>query len=200
MAELPGGAGHRSSTAHKWAPTLYFVIGQAGWFACVMSAADGAAWIGVAFAVVLVTLHVVRVARPVEELKLLAGVVVAGGIWESALVHSGLLIYPSGTVISGPRALLDSRALGAVCGAIQYDLRVAQATDGRRRVAWRDRGAVVVSGRSRAWGGAFRQTLGRHDSARARLGRPAAAADRAVAAMERGARPCLKPRPRLDCR
>jgi Protein of unknown function (DUF2878) len=101
MAELPGGAGHRSSTAHKWAPTLYFVIGQAGWFACVMSAADGAAWIGVAFAVVLVTLHVVRVARPVEELKLLAGVVVAGGIWESALVHSGLLIYPSGTVIQG---------------------------------------------------------------------------------------------------
>jgi hypothetical protein len=85
----------------KWTPSLYFVIGQAGWFARVLSAAKGVAWIGVALAIVLVTVHVLRVARPLDELKLMASMVLIGGIWESVLVLSGLLVYPYGTVFHG---------------------------------------------------------------------------------------------------
>jgi hypothetical protein len=89
----------RPSLAERAAPSLYFVIGQAGWFACVLSAARGAPWVGVAIAIVLVVLHVLRVPRPDSEVKLLAAVLVLGGIWESALVAAGLLQYPVGNVL-----------------------------------------------------------------------------------------------------
>jgi hypothetical protein len=85
----------------KWAPSLYFVIGQAVWFGCVISAARMAPWIGVVLVVALVALHVGCSARPREELKLVLCVIVLGGSWDSALVHFGLLAYPSGTVIAG---------------------------------------------------------------------------------------------------
>jgi Protein of unknown function (DUF2878) len=82
----------------KWTPSLYFFLGQIGWFTCVISAAKGAPWIGVALAVIFVTLHLLCVARPLEEIKLLASVLVIGGIWESALVFFGLLAYPGSSV------------------------------------------------------------------------------------------------------
>ena len=89
------------TAADKWAPSLYFVIGQACWFTCVISAARGAPWIGIMLTVVFVTIHVSRAARPFEELKLLASVVVLGGTWESALIAFGLLAYPSGMTLGG---------------------------------------------------------------------------------------------------
>jgi hypothetical protein len=78
----------------RWAPALYFVLGQAGWFACVMSAARGRGYLGIALVVVLIVLHLLRVERPLAEVKLLASVVVVGGVWDSALVRFGLLAYP----------------------------------------------------------------------------------------------------------
>ncbi len=83
----------------RWTPTLYFVIGQIGWFACVLSAAHGIAWVGVALTLLLIALHLRRAARPIEEIKLLACVVVMGAMWESALVFVGLLAYPGSTVV-----------------------------------------------------------------------------------------------------
>lgn len=85
----------------RWAPVIYFVLGQAGWFVCVISAARDSAWIGVALAAVLMTLHVVRVVRPREEIKLLAVVMLIGGVWESVVVRAGLLAYPHGTLAAG---------------------------------------------------------------------------------------------------
>jgi hypothetical protein len=78
----------------KWAPSIYFVFGQIGWFACVLGAARGMAWIGILVAVVLIVLHLLRVARPLQEIKLIATVVVIGGAWENMLVALGLLAYP----------------------------------------------------------------------------------------------------------
>jgi hypothetical protein len=85
----------------RWLPTIYFVLGQAGWFACVIGAAKGVAWIGVVVVVALVAVHLRRVARPLEEAKLIASVVVIGGTWESVLVFLGLLAYPTSTEIHG---------------------------------------------------------------------------------------------------
>lgn len=90
-----------SARTKSWAPAVYFLFGQAGWFGCVLSAARGAAWIGVTIALVLVAMHLFRVERPSQELKLVAAVVVMGGIWESTLVRLDLLAYPQGAVVQG---------------------------------------------------------------------------------------------------
>jgi hypothetical protein len=82
-------------------PSIYFIVGQAGWFACVISAAKGAQWIGVAFAIALIAVHLWRAVLPLEEAKLIASVIVIGGIWDSALVSFGLLAYPSSGTMSG---------------------------------------------------------------------------------------------------
>jgi hypothetical protein len=89
------------AAGRRWTPALYFVLGQVGWFACVLSAARNASWIGVASASALMTLHVIRVARPREEIKLLAVVMIIGGAWESLLVAAGLLSYPHGAMFPG---------------------------------------------------------------------------------------------------
>jgi hypothetical protein len=80
---------------------IYFLVGQAGWFACVIGAAKGAAWVGIVFAVALVILHLARVVRPLAEIKLLAAVLIISVIWESALVFFHLLAYPAGATILG---------------------------------------------------------------------------------------------------
>src|SRR5476651_1797674 len=91
----------RPSAIERWAPFVYFVIGQLGWFACVLSAARDVPWIGVAIAIVLVAVHLARVDRPLQEFKLLASVVLMGAVWESVPVATGLLEYPNGTVLPG---------------------------------------------------------------------------------------------------
>jgi hypothetical protein len=85
----------------KWTPAIYFILGQIGWFACVLGAARDAAWIGVAAVVVLAGLHLCIVARPLAELRLIASVMLLGGLWDSVLVRSGLLVYPQGLAIPG---------------------------------------------------------------------------------------------------
>ncbi len=87
------------SIYQKWAPLLYFVVGQAGWFACVLGAAHGWQWAGVALTLALVALHVLTSRRPIEELKLIACVVVIGGVWDSGMVFFGLLAYPGSSAI-----------------------------------------------------------------------------------------------------
>jgi len=66
-----------------------------------MSAARGQSWIGIAVVAVLIALHLVRVPRPLEEVKLLASVMLIGGLWDSGLVSAGLLTYPHGTLLEG---------------------------------------------------------------------------------------------------
>jgi hypothetical protein len=104
-----------SSVADKWLPAIYFVVGQIGWFASVLSAARGAPWTGIVVTVVFIVLHLLRAARPIDEFKLVATVTVIGGAWESVLVSLGLLDYPSGMVFPGltPDWLLGSWALFA---------------------------------------------------------------------------------------
>lgn len=91
----------RPSTVERWAPSVYFVIGQLGWFACVLSAAHDVPWMGAATTIVLVAVHLARVDRPLQEFKLLVSVVGVGAIWESVPVATGLLVYPNGTVVPG---------------------------------------------------------------------------------------------------
>jgi hypothetical protein len=103
------------TVADKWQPAIYFVVGQIGWFASVLSAAHGAPWIGIVVTLVFISAHLLRVAKPFEEFKLVATVTLIGAVWESVLVAGGLLDYPSGMVLPGlsPDWLLGSWALFA---------------------------------------------------------------------------------------
>ncbi|MGV7247181.1 DUF2878 family protein, partial [Caballeronia sp. M23-90] len=82
-SNIPDGPARRSAF-ERWAPTIYFIVGQFGWFACVLSAAHDVPWIGVAVTLVLVAVHLARVDRRVPELKLLASVIVIGTLSQTA--------------------------------------------------------------------------------------------------------------------
>jgi hypothetical protein len=77
----------------RWAPTIYFVLGQAGWFACVLGAAHHVAYWGIALVIVLIALHLLQAERARAEAQLVALVVLIGGTWETLQVHWGFLAY-----------------------------------------------------------------------------------------------------------
>jgi hypothetical protein len=74
---------------------------QAGWFACVLSAAHGLPWIGVTAAAVVVAWHVARAERPVSELRLVGAAAALGAMFETALVQSRWISFPGGMLVDG---------------------------------------------------------------------------------------------------
>lgn len=117
---------------------------QLGWFACVISAAQGHPWMGTALAAAIVAWHIWRAAQPQEELNLVLQVMLIGAIWDSMLVTLGWISYSSGTILPGaaPHWIIALWALfatslnlsmrwlkerlglaavmGAVCGPLSY--------------------------------------------------------------------------------
>ncbi|MGB8693514.1 MAG: DUF2878 domain-containing protein [Steroidobacteraceae bacterium] len=78
-----------------------FIAFQFGWFACVMGAARGWPLTGTAIGAVIVAWHIVRAARPREELKLIGVALLIGVLWDSALIAFGLTDFTSGTLLVG---------------------------------------------------------------------------------------------------
>ena len=76
-------------------------IFQAGWLCCVLAGANHLPWLGTASALLIVIWHVLRADNRQKELSLVLIVVGIGALWDSLLVYTGLLQYPSGTLISG---------------------------------------------------------------------------------------------------
>lgn len=82
-------------------PALNAVAFQVGWFACVLGAASGRPWLGLAATAVVVVLHLDRTERPGREALLLGLAALLGLAFDSALVTLGWLSYPNGMVIDG---------------------------------------------------------------------------------------------------
>ncbi|NIP18510.1 MAG: DUF2878 family protein [Xanthomonadales bacterium] len=78
-----------------------FAAFQVGWFSCVLGAANGMPMLGLAVSFGVVTLHLVSVPRPLPELKLVGIAVLMGLVFDSLLVASGWLRYPSGYFLAG---------------------------------------------------------------------------------------------------
>jgi len=74
---------------------------QAGWLACVLGAAHGMPWAGVAVAAAVVAWHAARARRPVQELKLVALAVLAGALFDSALAAGGWIVFAPDAAASG---------------------------------------------------------------------------------------------------
>jgi Protein of unknown function (DUF2878) len=87
------GAPREASSANV---IVNFMAFQIGWFACVLGAAWGRPWIGTAIAAAVVALHLWCVARPGQELRLIAAALAIGLAWDSLLMNLGLVTFQSG--------------------------------------------------------------------------------------------------------
>jgi hypothetical protein len=80
---------------------INIVAFQIGWFACVLGAANALPLLGPAVVAGAVALHLSRSSRPALEFALIMVAGALGAVWDSALVASGWIVYPSGTLITG---------------------------------------------------------------------------------------------------
>ncbi len=80
---------------------INFIVFQVGWFSCVLSAANGFPWLGLVVVGLIVVLHLKTADKPVHEAQLVALAVVLGFVFDSLLVSSGWVRYPSGMLLSG---------------------------------------------------------------------------------------------------
>jgi len=78
-----------------------FVVFQVGWFACVLGAANGLPWLGLLVVCFIVALHVRSADQPLHEMQLMVLAMVLGLVFDSLLVSSGWVRYPSGMLIPG---------------------------------------------------------------------------------------------------
>ena len=72
-----------------------FIGFQVGWFACVLGAANDKELLGMIIALGIVIYHVVAQADSINELKLVLVAVVIGLFWETWVLSSSILLYPS---------------------------------------------------------------------------------------------------------
>lgn len=80
---------------------VYVVLGQVGWFTCVLSAAKGDGWIGVALVAAMAAGHLCLDRRPLREAGFLVVVTVLGFGWESCVYRTGWIAYPNGVLVPG---------------------------------------------------------------------------------------------------
>jgi hypothetical protein len=80
---------------------LNVALFQAGWLACVLGAAHGLPWAGVAAAAGVVAWHLMRARRAAEELKLVALAVAVGALSDSALAASGWVEFAPAAAADG---------------------------------------------------------------------------------------------------
>lgn len=80
---------------------LNFVAFQIGWFACVLGAANALPLLGPAVVACVVMLHLSLSKQPAQEFALVAVAGGLGAVWDSILVASGWIAYPSGNWITG---------------------------------------------------------------------------------------------------
>jgi hypothetical protein len=76
------------------------VLFQAGWFACVLGAANGAPWIGLVAVGAIVAWHVGRARERGSELRLLLLALLVGALFETLLVQTGWLRFEAGAWIA----------------------------------------------------------------------------------------------------
>lgn len=66
---------------------------QAGWFACVLGAANQLPWLGVWFFAGFLIWHISQAKYAMQEIKLILAAIIIGGIYDQLMRHFGLLTY-----------------------------------------------------------------------------------------------------------
>ena len=110
---------------------------QAGWLACTLGTAHGLPWAGPVAAVAIIAWHLARARQAALELRLVLAAACGGLLFETALLQSGWIAYPGGSMGDlaplwmvalwalfatslnvSLRALRDRPLLAAVIGAV----------------------------------------------------------------------------------
>ena len=78
---------------------------QAGWFACILGAANGMPWIAAGASVAVVLLHLARARDAGPELKLLLAAALIGAIFENLLALMGWTGFAGGVLLPGSAPL-----------------------------------------------------------------------------------------------
>ena len=128
----------RLAASDGWRAALNVALYQAGWFACVLGAANGLPWVGGAAAVAIVVWHLATAPWPGREAALIGAAIVVGALFETLVVRAGWARYPTQPLVAGAapawmialwglfatmlnvalRAFRDRLALAALLGAI----------------------------------------------------------------------------------
>lgn len=80
----------------NWRLAINFVAFQVGWLSCVLGAAKGLPWLGLAVTSVVVALHLHWAERPAAEARLVSYALLMGVVLDGSLVASELLRYQAG--------------------------------------------------------------------------------------------------------
>lgn len=80
---------------------INYVTFQIGWFACVLSAANGRPVLGLLVALLVLGLHLALATRFWTEVKILLAGAAIGTAFDSLLLASGWVSYPNGEWIPG---------------------------------------------------------------------------------------------------
>jgi hypothetical protein len=75
---------------------INFVAFQLGWFACVLSAANNQPLLGIACALLLLSLHFSLSTQARRDLVLVSGIALIGSSWDSLLTWQQLMLFSSG--------------------------------------------------------------------------------------------------------
>ncbi|MCC6869148.1 MAG: DUF2878 domain-containing protein [Burkholderiales bacterium] len=91
-----------------------FVLFQLAWFACVIGAARGEPWIGIAAVALMVALALAVSTNRRADLRLIAVALLLGVAWDSLLARTGIVQYRSPRPLSGwaPRRVPLRRSAG----------------------------------------------------------------------------------------
>lgn len=74
---------------------------ELGWFACVWGAANGMPWLALVAVAITIWLHLVSTKRVSGEVRLILLAVAMGLVFDSFLMSTGWLKYPSGIFLPG---------------------------------------------------------------------------------------------------
>lgn len=80
---------------------INFALFQLAWFACVLGGANGLPAAGALAVGIAAAVHLKFCAHPRVELQLMLAIGLIGTAWDSLVVSTGLMAYPSGTFIDG---------------------------------------------------------------------------------------------------
>lgn len=80
----------------QYAAIVNFALFQLAWFACVLGAAQGHPWVGPLVVALVAGYHLLRAPQAGPELALLGAAAGLGLVFDSVLVATGWLAYPSG--------------------------------------------------------------------------------------------------------
>jgi len=84
-----------------WSRLVNYGLFQAGWFACVLGAANGYAWLALPAVAVVVAVHLLAARRTSPEAGLLLICLVIGLLFESLLLRTGWVAYADSNPSSG---------------------------------------------------------------------------------------------------